>query len=495
MPTPTGSSYLDERPSCEHGAMKPGLADVRHGLSGLERQWLREAIRLREEHTGPLEDSEANRYARLAGGDLAQRIEYRALWLAERDGLKTALQHWRQGARLALLVMLVLALLAGMGLAYAALGDGQRTVNIFQALGSLLGLNLLMLAAWLLGFLLSGDSASALGRFWLWLSEKLARDARAVQLAPALLLLLQRQRLERWGLGILAHGLWLLILTTALVVLIALLATRQYAFIWETTLLDSDSFVALTQAIGALPAMFGFALPALDLIRASGGDAMQAEAARQAWSIWLLGALFVYGILPRLLLLLFCWWRWWRGQTRLLGAALDEAAYAALRERLLPSSERLPVDELAPAISEPYAATAAGNEIAGSGAVLAAIELDETQPWPPPSMPAAIHDAGIIDSREQRERLLDQLSLRPPERLLLACDPRRSPDRGTLALLAELARTAVASRVWLLAPPAGDELDPDRLDSWQQLLRAQGLTYGGAELLDWLQTGDCDASR
>lgn len=466
----------------------PGVPDVGRGLSRLDRQWLCEAVRLREEHAGPLEDNEANRYARLAGGDLVQRIEYRALWLAERDGLRSALQHWRQGARLALLVLLLLALLTGAGLAYAALGDGQRPVNIFQALGSLLGLNLLMLLVWLSGFLLSGDSASALGRLWLWLSEKFARDARAAQLAPALLLLLQRQRLGRWGLGLLAHGLWLLILLSAMAVLVGLLSTRRYGFVWETTLLNSDAFVAFTQSVGALPAMFGFGLPEIDVIRASGGNAVDAEAARQAWSIWLLGALLVYGIVPRLLLALLCLWRWRQGQAR-LALDPDQAIYVALRERLQPGSERLGVVDMASAGESLPAGAGPAAGFSGSGAVLVAIELDDTQPWPPASLPPSVGNAGILDSREQRQFLLDQLSLHPPERLLIACDPRRSPDRGTLALIAELARTAVTARVWLLSPPPGEAVDEDRLTAWRSILQERQLDHGGAGLLQWLETG------
>ena len=98
--------------------------------------------------------------------------------LARRDGQLQALQHWRQGARLAGLLLLVLAVVSGAGLAIAALGNGERPVNLFWALGSLLGLHLLMLLGWALSFGL-GSSASVLGRLWLWLSGKLARDAQA----------------------------------------------------------------------------------------------------------------------------------------------------------------------------------------------------------------------------------------------------------------------------------------------------------------------------
>ena len=133
-------------------------------LSPLQRLWLTETVRLREEHAGPLDDLEANRRARTSAGDLPTRLQNRALWLAERDGLLAAMQHWLQGARLALLVLAVLAVLSGAGLAFAALGDGQTPVNVFWALGSLLGLNLILLVSWALGLLFAGEHGASLGR-------------------------------------------------------------------------------------------------------------------------------------------------------------------------------------------------------------------------------------------------------------------------------------------------------------------------------------------
>ncbi|MCO6056263.1 DUF2868 domain-containing protein [Pseudomonas sp. MOB-449] len=452
-------------------------------LSRLDQLWLTEAIRLREEHAGPLEDAEANRRANADGGDLAQRIQARALWLARRDGQASTLQHWRQGAQLAGLLLVAMALMSGAGLAVAALGDGQRPVNLFWALGSLLGLNLLMLLGWGLAFCL-GSSASPLGRIWLWLSAKLARDAQAAHLAPALLLLLQRHGMTRWGLGALVHGAWLLAMGSALLVLLLLLATRRYGFVWETTILGSDTFVALTRILGALPGLIGFSLPDADTIRAS-SSVVGAESARQAWSGWLLGVTFTYGLLPRLLLGLFCLWRWLRGHAS-LGLDLSLPGYSLLRERLQPASERLGVCDAAPGeLPEPRAGNLNGTS---QGALLVAIELDDRRPWPP-ALPKGVGDAGVLDSREQRQHLLDQLSRFPPERLAVACDPRRSPDRGTLALIGELARSATQTRVWLLPPPVGESLDSQRLEDWHQALDHLALPHAQGAPMSWLETG------
>ena len=316
-------------------------------LNPLHKLWLTETVRLREEHAGPLEDLEANRLARAAGGDLPTRIQQRALHLAERDGLTAALTRWLQGARLALVLLAVVAVVSGAGLAFAALGNGVTPVNVFWALGSLLGLNLILLISWALGLLFAGEHSASLGRLWLWLSEKLARDAKAAQLAPALLLLLQRQKLNRWAVGMLVNSLWLLALLSAMLILLTLLATRRYGFVWETTILGADTFVAVTQALGRLPALLGFNVPTVEMIRASGDSALNIESARQAWAAWLVGVLLVYGLLPRLILALLCLWRWKRGRAA-LRLDLNLPGYSQLRERLMPSSERLGVKDAAP---------------------------------------------------------------------------------------------------------------------------------------------------
>ncbi|MBV4539045.1 DUF2868 domain-containing protein [Pseudomonas urmiensis] len=461
------------------------MEDLVTAPTPLDKRWLTEAVRLREEHAGPLEDQEANRRARQLGGDLAARIESRALWLAERDGMAEALRHWKQGARLALLALLLFALFSGAGLGLAALGDGQRPVNVFWALGSLLGLNLLMLIGWAVSFTTAGEQGAVLGRLWLWLSERFARDAKAAQLAPALLILLQRQRLNRWLLGALVHGLWLLAMIAALLMLLALLATRRYGFVWETTLLAAEPFISLTHALGALPSLLGFAVPDEAMIRASGDTLPALDLARQAWASWLLGVVLVYGLLPRLLLALLCLWRWRQGRERLT-LDLSLPGYAQLRDALMPRSERLGVQDAAPDALPHFQPGQLESD--ASGALLVGLELDDQRPWPPKLAPG-VTNAGILDSRESRNKLLEQLSRFPPARLAIACDPRRSPDRGSLALLAELARNAGATRIWLLQALPGQALDAARLGDWHEALDRLGLPHADTSPLTWLEHG------
>jgi hypothetical protein len=448
--------------------------------SPLQAAWLAEAIRLHEEQA-PLEDHAACRLAQAAGGNLPERLLQRAAHLAQREGLTAALQHVRQGSRLALALLALLALLGGAGLAATALGEGSRPVNLLWALGSLLGAHLLTLAGWLLAASHRGRG-HLLTSIWQGLARLLAREPRSALLMPALLLLLERARLGRWALGLLSHGLWLLALGSALLTLLAMLSARRYGFVWETTLLPSASLIGLVETLGALPAWLGFAQPDAALLRASLEAAASGEAARQTWASWLLGMLLIYGLLPRLLLLLLCLLQWRRGQRRLQpDPALP--GYARLHERLLPSSERLAVEQPAPARLLPGQPGHA--DLPGRGALLVAIELDPSDPWPP-TLPKGVTDGGVLDDSPQRRTLLAQLSQAPVARLLLVCDPRRSPDRGTLALLTELAGHAGEARVWLLPATSGHDLDARRLSDWQETLQQLALPASLQAPWDWL---------
>ena len=72
---------------------------------------------------------------------------------------------------------------------------------------------------------------------------------------------------------------------------------------------------------------------------------------------------------------------------------------------------------------------------------------------------------------------------------MIACDPRRSPDRGTLALLGELARSTAATRIWLLQAPPGEALDSERLGDWHAALDQLQLPHSDSAPLSWLENG------
>ena len=72
-------------------------------------------------------------------------------------------------------------------------------------------------------------------------------------------------------------------------------------------------------------------------------------------------------------------------------------------------------------------------------------------------------------------------------------DPRRTPDRGNLGLIAELVEQALDTRVWALAAGPGTEqpLAASRLPQWREGLARLGfapeaLMLDAAAARDWL---------
>ena len=447
-------------------------------MSAVERftpYWIAETLRLRETHWGPLEDEAEARRARAEGRTFPQRVLIRARLLAVRETIDATIQKWVQGSKLALLALALAAVLSGAGAALGALGDGSHTVNLVLALTALLGLHCLTFLFWLVGLAFSNDHAGAwLGQAWLWLTQKLARGPEAALAPRALLGLMGRSGALRWFLGAISHGIWLAALLAMLLTLIASLAARRYGFHWETTLLSSDFFVQLTTALGWLPSLLGFAQPGADVVRVSDGLHRPSDAAGALWSSWLIGCVVVYGLLPRLAGLGICLIMAAR-RIRLLTVEESLPGYADLRQRLSPTSERIGVD--APDGADVVARITPASLIpAGeSSRILVGIELPPDSVWPPADIPVDTVDAGVIDSRPQRKRLLEQLQERPPAKLLIVCDSRQTPDRGTMALITDLAALAGDTH---LALPMNDHdtvAHASRRTTWLERLEQSGL--------------------
>lgn len=472
---------------------EPGALPVPGPNRAWQAHWLAEIIRLREEHWGPLEDADAVRQARNGPDRLEDRILLRARLLAQREGHDGLVARWRQGAVFSLAILLLVAVLAGAASAAGALGDGSRPVNVLWAVGALLGVHVFTFLLWLASFLMRPGGSTGLGRLWLWATRKLARGPDAALIPQALLNLLGRAGALRWLFGAISHVLWLTGLAAALATLLVMLSTASYRFVWATTLLQPDAFVFLTRALGWLPAQLGFAAPAEAVVRASDNHQVLPAAAQAQWSLWLIGVVTVYGVLPRLLAAGLCLLRVQRARRRLrIDATLP--GYAALRDRLLPPVQSTGIDRPVDPLHQPRVGAADLANLADMP-VLVGLELPGDLSWPPPGLPAAVQDAGNLDGREQRNRLLDALARAGARRLLIACDARQTPDRGTLNLIAALSGKAGQTRVWLYAEPAASAgAGSTRLQAWRERLADTGLApqaimRAAEQPLRWLETG------
>jgi len=417
--------------------------------------WLAETIRLREAQWGPLEDAAEVRASLAAVQGFAPRILHRASLLARREKLDQTLLQWGQASRLALGALCLLAILAGAAAAAAALGDGSRPVNLLLAFTALLGLHFITLAVWLMSFLASGVEAGAwLGRLWLWLTRKLARGPDVGLPPTALASLLGRRGGLPWLFGSVSHGFWVIAFTSALATLLALLSTRRYTFNWETTLLSPDTFVSLTTGLGWLPGLLGFGMPDPSTIQLSNGLNALPPQAQALWSGWLIGCVVAYGFLPRLLCATLCF-ALIRRKVRALDIDLQLPGYMDLRERLDPPSEPAGIDAPPPAFSHATGQGALFDNDAPDTPIAFGLELPEDLAWPPFALPDSVRDLGIVDTREQRNGLLDRLQGRSPNALLIACDRRQTPDRGSIGFIASAAR--LAGRAHVLLVPSGED--------------------------------------
>lgn len=442
-------------------------------LPTLEQRVLTEAVCRYEDNRGEaVDDTNADAQGRAVGGDFERRVIARAQALPLMPTLAQALKELLHATGLVLIGGLVLALLAGITAAHTALGPGFGTAdNFFWVLGGVLGIPTLTLLLWTVLVLYrpraldTGSLGGLLLVFARRLTRRLHPDSAHVAVVQASGILLTRTQVGRWTLSAFSHALWLAFGIGALLTVLILLGTRQYAFNWETTILSERSYVPITRLLAQGPELLGFTGPTPEQIRASrhtDADHQTPEAASEAWSTLLVGSILVYGILPRLfLLLLSLGLAWWAARQFRLD--LSQTGYLRLQSRLQPGLEALGVVDPDTVVATPAPAAApepepesepepaAEPELPGPLAVLGLEIEPPPSGWPPPATGADWLDLGLIDSREQRHVVLDRLQQRPLPRLTLAvCSLAATPDRGTRSFLTQLHDAAKGELALLL---------------------------------------------
>ncbi len=314
--------------------------------------------------------------------------------LSARDDLGRVLGWWQRihaeeqdqslghrveaGRRLACVALAVLGFLLGVAVAGIALGyEGRYPVNLFALLGVLVGLPLLMLLITLL--LLPGripglaavQSVAAGMNPGRWVGAWLDRFLGAELFAPGLLRG-GASAFSRWQLAVFSQWLALGFFAGALTVSLLLVTFTDLAFGWSTTLQLNAALVHNWVAVLSAPwaGWLPQAAPDLALVEASryvrlDQSPMPQGRAEQLGNWWpfVLMTVVVYGVLPRLLLLLFATWRLRRATRRLL---LDDPEVTALLDRLdAPlvelggNDEETPGDHDRPSLSGPREALAA----------------------------------------------------------------------------------------------------------------------------------------
>ena len=151
--------------------------------------------------------------------------------------------------------------------------------------------------------------------------------------------------LGRYQLSQLTHLIWLGYFCGATLMSILMLATHQVDFIWQTSILSSDTFQTLTNLLAYLPQKLALPVPTIEQIQQSfftTDNLAEAESRRLAWSSLLISSLFLYGLLPRLLLFLLMH-RLLKNKKRNYQLDLGLAYYVRLRQMLKPNKTTLGV--------------------------------------------------------------------------------------------------------------------------------------------------------
>jgi hypothetical protein len=425
--------------------------------------------------------------------DFEQRLWQRAQCLVDQYDLSALLGRAARLAWYAKVIALLLAALCGaLGIVYAI--TDSYTINIYWLLLVLLGFNLISMLLWLTGISLNikGLTSGMLARLTSWLPAHLESRFHSAQLASARsgklpgtqadrawLACCFSGRVGKWQFSKLTHQLWLVYLLTGLLSLLLLLMVRQYDFVWGTTLLSDNAFVKLTDVLSVPLQGLGFATPTAEQVQQSRIGLLQADVLqvlnaehRYVWAQFLLGALLLFGIVPRLLL-----WVWsalmYRLARRVFTLDFYLPYYITLRQHLMPLASHgqiIDADTAPPVIAKSPAVTPLPHALPAQTQWVA-VELGAGLNWPPESI-NMVNDLGQVTDRESLSRILQQLQANKSPVVAVAVSSARSPDRGVQRTIASLLANSEQRWLVLLQQNEGEVVSPARLASWYRLAEA-----------------------
>lgn len=249
----------------------------------------------------------------------------------------------------------------------------------------------------------------------------------------------------RIQLSFISHLWWSSYLIGGLLSLLVVLATHQVDFIWQTTILNEDTFLLLTQLFTYLPESLGINVPSLNDVSSASinvvNDASIAQYNRIAWSNLLIFSLAIYALLPRLLLALTFHYVLKRKEKR-FKVDFSQSYYLQLKNILQPITvSRFIKDEdnsiISKSIDENLPNLNYNQTLTlPSHAFFIAIELTQ---GPLKHAYLTVNDPSVklinIIDADSEELALSELQLSQVNDLVLFVDVKRLPDRGWLTLL------------------------------------------------------------
>ncbi len=352
-----------------------------------------------------------------------------------------------------------------------------NVVNFFYVLVCLLGFHTLMLVGWILMTLISKDDKPTIFASFVSPSHLIRGKDDITTSAVNIYEKQLHHAGMRWYLGKISHQLWLATLAGMLIALIVLLMVRDYNFSWESTLLSGQTIATLVSWMAWLPNLVGFATPSPEQVLASqqfanqmgeaSGSVMSGVSSYE-WAMLLIGSLLMYGIIPRAILWIFCALMFNRKKM-----ALD--IKLPYYQKILDFWSRTVTDE-DDFVEESTLSVAPKATINNGNKLVALLEHPQPNPnWFSKALTdnaTNIYNFGILDSRDDMDRLVDYLNKNEVQ-VLLGIDEDALPDRGTMRKLKKIAAIASEGLVVQLLEDNKHPNDAQRLQQWQKALAEQ----------------------
>lgn len=379
------------------------------------------------------------------------------------------------------------AIIAIMSIAWCASGFAglfallqANVVNFFYVLMCLLGFHTIMLVGWVVLTIFSKKDKPTIFASFVSPSH-LIRGKDDV--TTAAVNLYERQLHHsgmRWYLGKISHQLWLATLTGMLLALVVLLMVRDYNFAWESTLLSGETIASLVGMIAWLPDLLGFPTPTAEEVLQSQKFSVQSDGATittnissYQWAMLLISSLLIYGIVPRAILWAVCALLFNRKKMVL---DINEPYYQKILDfwsRKVTNADDFIEEEIIP--------VAPKAELIDSAKLVATLEYDHKDSnWFTTTLKDnvntakdinAINNFGVLDSRDDMDRLLEYLEHNDVQ-VLLGIHSNTLPDRGTMRKLNKIATHAKHGLVVQLLNSKNSTADDTliRNNQWQKAL-------------------------
>lgn len=343
--------------------------------------------------------------AQTHSGTPTDKLIHRALLLDESEDCQTALN------KADFLVKGVGRIYAGASFVVGFVGVfgllSTHIVNFFYVLIGLLGWHTCTLIWWLVGLKNPNRYSSIYGILdKLSPKDPIASHAFEIELE-------EFQQNGIWQLGKIVHRAWLFGLGGSVLALLVMFLFKSYTFVWESTLLTSQHFTYILQALSLIPSLVGYELPSqIDIINGTAN-------ARLATLIIL--SVVLYGIVPRLVVYLLCHhkakWQF----------TIDNSLY--YYENLIRTFSRQIVDK---DDFTPTPALTANPATLTKNVVVATLEWEHASPtWHGQSNATNLD---VLDTKEHIAQLIYTARTQEAS-IIIGIDSNLLPDRGVLRKL------------------------------------------------------------